>query len=213
MVKVERVRFQVLDIVPHSPHPVTGELISVHERLERVVEIAVLAERVGFDSYAVGERHAGEFVSSSPTVLLGALAQATSRILLSTGVTVLSLLDPVRVAEDYATIDQLSGGRLEIVIGKGNEDKHFPMFGLQLEKQYEYFVENYELLRRLLGVTPELGKALKLDPKWVVNAIKAVGNYGEMFERNLGRNSPLGLPRGLNEQWTKGGLIYALPMR
>jgi hypothetical protein len=59
-------RFQVLDIVPHSPHPVTGELISVHERLERVVETAVLVERLGFDSYAVGERHAGEFVSSAP---------------------------------------------------------------------------------------------------------------------------------------------------
>jgi alkanesulfonate monooxygenase SsuD/methylene tetrahydromethanopterin reductase-like flavin-dependent oxidoreductase (luciferase family) len=112
-------RFQVLDIVPHAPHPVTGEIISVHERLQRVVENAVLAERLGFDSYAVGERHAGEFVSSAPTVLLGALAQATDRILLSTGVTVLSLLDPVRVAEDYATVDQLSGGRLEIVIGKG----------------------------------------------------------------------------------------------
>jgi alkanesulfonate monooxygenase SsuD/methylene tetrahydromethanopterin reductase-like flavin-dependent oxidoreductase (luciferase family) len=144
------VRFQVLDIVPHAPHPVTGELISVHERLERVVETAVLAEHLGFDSYAVGERHAGEFVSSAPTVLLGALAQATSRILLSTGVTVLSLLDPVRVAEDYATVDQLSGGRLEIVIGKGNEDKHFPLFGLELAKQYEYLTENYELLRRLL---------------------------------------------------------------
>jgi alkanesulfonate monooxygenase SsuD/methylene tetrahydromethanopterin reductase-like flavin-dependent oxidoreductase (luciferase family) len=144
------VKFQVLDIVPHTPHPVTREIISVHERLERVVETAVLAERVGFDSYAVGERHAGEFVSSAPTVLLGALANATDRILLSTGVTVLSLLDPVRVAEDYATIDQLSGGRLEIVIGKGNEDKHFPLFGLQLEKQYEYLTENYELLRRLL---------------------------------------------------------------
>ncbi|GEL25857.1 luciferase-like monooxygenase [Pseudonocardia sulfidoxydans NBRC 16205] len=143
-------RFQVLDIVPHAPHPVTGEIISVHERLTRVVETAVLAERLGFDSYAVGERHAGEFVSSAPTVLLGALAQATERILLSTGVTVLSLLDPVRVAEDYATIDQLSGGRLEIVIGKGNEDKHFPLFGLELEKQYEYLTENYELLRRLL---------------------------------------------------------------
>jgi alkanesulfonate monooxygenase SsuD/methylene tetrahydromethanopterin reductase-like flavin-dependent oxidoreductase (luciferase family) len=143
-------RFQVLDIVPHAPHPVTGEIISVHERLERVVETAVLAERLGFDSYAVGERHAGEFVSSAPTVLLGAIAQATSRILLSTGVTVLSLLDPVRVAEDYATVDQLSGGRLEIVIGKGNEDKHFPMFGLELAKQYEYLTENYELLRRLL---------------------------------------------------------------
>jgi alkanesulfonate monooxygenase SsuD/methylene tetrahydromethanopterin reductase-like flavin-dependent oxidoreductase (luciferase family) len=143
-------RFQILDIVPHTPHPVTGEIISVHERLERVVETAVLAERLGFDSYAVGERHAGEFVSSAPTVLLGALANATDRILLSTGVTVLSLLDPVRVAEDYSTIDQLSGGRLEIVIGKGNEDKHFPLFGLELAKQYEYLTENYELLRRLL---------------------------------------------------------------
>src|SRR3954452_23828068 len=143
-------RFQVLDIVPHAPHPVTGELISVHERLERVVETAVLAERLGFDSYAVGERHAGQFVSSAPTVLLGALAQATERILLSTGVTVLSLHDPVRVAEDYATIDQLSGGRLEIVIGKGNEDKHFPLFGLNIAHQYGYLEENYGLLRELL---------------------------------------------------------------
>lgn len=143
-------KFQVLDIVPHAPHPVTGEIVSVHERLERVVDTAVRAERLGFDSYAVGERHAGQFVSSAPTVLLGALAQATERILLSTGVTVLSLLDPVRVAEDYATVDQLSGGRLEIVIGKGNEDKHFGMFGLELGRQYEYLEENYELLRRLL---------------------------------------------------------------
>lgn len=143
-------KFQVLDIVPHAPHPVTGELISVHERLTRVVETAQRAEALGFDSYAVGERHAGEFVSSAPTVLLGALAQATERILLSTGVTVLSLLDPVRVAEDYATVDQLSGGRLEIVVGKGNEDRHFGMFGLELARQYEYMAENYELLRRLL---------------------------------------------------------------
>src|SRR3954454_3373155 len=143
-------RFQVLDIVPHTPHPVTGELISVHERLERVVENAVLAERLGFDSYAVGERNAGEFGSSAPTVLLGALAQATDRILLSPVVTVLSLLDPVRVAEDYATVDQLCGGRLEIVIGKGNEDKHFPLFGLDIVHQYDYLTENYELLRRLL---------------------------------------------------------------
>jgi alkanesulfonate monooxygenase SsuD/methylene tetrahydromethanopterin reductase-like flavin-dependent oxidoreductase (luciferase family) len=147
-------RFQVLDIVPHAPHPQTGEIISVHERLTRVVENAVLAEKLGFDSYAVGERHSGEFASSAPTVLLGALAQATERILLSTGVTVLSLLDPVRVAEDYATIDQLSGGRLEIVIGKGNEDRHFPLFGLDIAHQYDYLTENYELLRLLLREEP-----------------------------------------------------------
>lgn len=144
-------RFQVLDIIPHSAHPVTGEIITAQQRLRRVVDTAVHAERLGFDSFAVGERHAGDFLSSSPTVVLGALAQATSRILLSTGVTVLSLLDPVRVAEDYATVDQLSGGRLEIVIGKGNEDKHFPLFGKDIAHQYDYLIENVELLRLLLS--------------------------------------------------------------
>jgi len=144
-------RFQVLDIVPHAAHPVTGEQLDPSTRLERVVETAVLAEELGIDAFAVGERHAGDFLSSSPTVLLGALAQATDRILLSTGVTVLSLLDPVRVAEDYATIDLLSRGRLEIVIGKGNEDKHFPLFGLDIDHQYDYLEENYGLLRRLLS--------------------------------------------------------------
>ncbi|MEN0129346.1 MAG: LLM class flavin-dependent oxidoreductase [Brevundimonas sp.] len=143
-------RFQVLDIVPHAAHPVTGALLDPSTRLERVVETAVLAEELGLDSFAVGERHAGDFLSSSPTVLLGALAQATDRILLSTGVTVLSLLDPVRVAEDYATIDLLSRGRLEIVVGKGNEDKHFPLFGLDIAHQYGYLEENYGLLRELL---------------------------------------------------------------
>jgi general L-amino acid transport system substrate-binding protein len=68
-------------------------------------------------------------------------------------------------------------------------------------------------LRRLLGVTPELSKALKLDPAWVVNAIKTAGNYGEIYERSFGKSSVFNLPRGQNELWTKGGLLYALPMR
>lgn len=68
-------------------------------------------------------------------------------------------------------------------------------------------------IKRLLGVTPELGEALGLDPAWVVNAVKAVGNYGEMFERHLGPNSKIGMSRSLNRLWTDGGLIYALPMR
>ncbi|WP_308219924.1 amino acid ABC transporter substrate-binding protein [Roseomonas populi] len=67
--------------------------------------------------------------------------------------------------------------------------------------------------RRLLGVTPELGQALKLDPNWVVNIVKAVGNYGEIYERHMGPRSPVGLARGANELWTRGGLLYALPMR
>lgn len=144
-------KFQVLDIVFNPPNPVTGETLPADVRLERVVENAVLAESLGIDAYSVGERHAGPVLSSSPTVLLGAIAQATSSILLNTGVTVLSLLDPVRVAEDLATVDQLSRGRLEITIGKGNEVAQYPLFGKDLARQYDYLVENYELLRRLLG--------------------------------------------------------------
>jgi alkanesulfonate monooxygenase SsuD/methylene tetrahydromethanopterin reductase-like flavin-dependent oxidoreductase (luciferase family) len=82
-------------------------------------------------------------------VLLGAIAASTTRIRLQTGVTVLSLLDPVRAAEDYATVDQLSRGRLEIVIGKGNEARHFPLFGLNPDDQWDLLAEKYELLRRL----------------------------------------------------------------
>lgn len=144
-------RFQVLDIVFNPPHPVTGEAVSPSDRLNRVVDTAVLTEELGFDSFSVGERHAGEVLSSSPTLILGAIAARTSRILLSTGVTVLSLLDPVRVAEDYATVDQLSRGRFEMVIGKGNESAQYPVLGRDIAHQYAYLQENYELLRQLIS--------------------------------------------------------------
>ncbi|CAL9597277.1 F420-dependent glucose-6-phosphate dehydrogenase [Streptomyces sp. enrichment culture] len=142
-------RFQVLTIVGHAPHPLTGELGSTADRIAQVVETAVAAERMGFDAYAVGERHAGPFLSSSPAVLLGAVAARTIRIRLLTGVTVLAILDPVRVAEDYATLDQLSRGRVELVVGKGAEAGHFDLFGLDEDLQWEYQAEKYELLRRL----------------------------------------------------------------
>ena len=67
--------------------------------------------------------------------------------------------------------------------------------------------------RRLLGVTPELGQALRLDPLWAYNVIRAIGNYGELYERTMGENTPVALPRGPNNLWLNGGLIYALPMR
>jgi general L-amino acid transport system substrate-binding protein len=68
-------------------------------------------------------------------------------------------------------------------------------------------------IKRLLGTTPGMGKALGLDEKWAYNALKAVGNYGEIFERNLGKDGPLKLERGLNNLWNNGGLIYAMPVR
>jgi alkanesulfonate monooxygenase SsuD/methylene tetrahydromethanopterin reductase-like flavin-dependent oxidoreductase (luciferase family) len=143
------VKFQVLDIIPHLKNPLTGEIVSAADRLNQVVETARRAEELGFDSFSVGERHAGEFISSSPTTVLAAIAAVTDRIRLQSGVTVLSVLDPVRVAEDYATIDQLSRGRLELVIGKGNEALQYPLFGLDLADQWDLLAEKYELLRRL----------------------------------------------------------------
>ncbi|AJT40860.1 LLM class flavin-dependent oxidoreductase [Psychromicrobium lacuslunae] len=142
-------KFQLLDIIPHQRNPLTGRLVNPAERLAQTLLFAQRAEQLGFDAFAVGERHAGSFLSSSPVAVLGAIAASTSRIRLQTGVTVLSLHDAFRVAEDYATIDQLSRGRLEITIGKGNELAHFPLFGLQSNEQYELLSEKYELLRLL----------------------------------------------------------------
>ncbi|MEV0092994.1 LLM class flavin-dependent oxidoreductase [Streptomyces sp. NPDC050738] len=142
-------KFSVLSIIGHAPHPLTGELPSAADRLAEVVGTGVEAERLGFDAYAVGERHAGPFLSSSPTVVLAALASRTSTIRLLTGVTVVAILDPVRVAEEYATLDQLSRGRIELVVGKGAEAGHFDLFGLDEERQWDLQREKYELLRRL----------------------------------------------------------------
>ncbi|MFG2588646.1 LLM class flavin-dependent oxidoreductase [Streptomyces sp. NBC_01166] len=142
-------KFSVLSLVGHAPHPLTGRLPSAAERFHEVIETGAAAERLGFDAYAIGERHAGPFLSSSPGVVLGALASRTSTIRLLTGVTVVAILDPVRVAEEFATLDQISRGRLELVVGKGAEAGHFSLFGLDEERQWDLQKEKYELLRRL----------------------------------------------------------------
>ena len=141
-------KFQVLSIVGHAPHPLTRELPSPADRLAQVLEVGEEAERLGYDAYAIGERHAGP---SSPPArpCCSAHCRAHHRIRLLTGVTVVAILDPVRVAEDYATLDQISRGRVELVIGKGAEAGHFDLFGLDESRQWDLQREKYELLRRL----------------------------------------------------------------
>ncbi|GGP07249.1 LLM class flavin-dependent oxidoreductase [Nonomuraea glycinis] len=119
------------------------------ERLREVVDNAVLAEELGFDGFGVGERHERPFLSSSPPVVLSHIAARTSTIRLFTAVTTLSLLDPVRAFEDYATLDNLSGGRLELIIGKGNGAAQAQLFHVTPEDQWERNREGYELFRRL----------------------------------------------------------------
>lgn len=142
-------KFALFSLVANHPNPVTGERKSQRDRLRQVVDNAVLAEELGIDAYGVGERHGEPFLSSAPPVLLAAIGERTTRIRLLTTVTVISVLDPVRVAEDYATVDQLTDGRLELIIGKGNDPRHFPLFGLDEAQQWAYQEEKFELLRRL----------------------------------------------------------------
>ncbi|GAA2643107.1 LLM class flavin-dependent oxidoreductase [Paractinoplanes durhamensis] len=122
---------------------------SARARLREVVENAVLAEDLGFDGYGVGERHERPFISSSPPVVLSHIAARTSRIKLFTAVTTLSLLDPVRAFEDYSTLDNLSDGRLELIIGKGNGAAQAKLFHVTAEDQWDRNRESYELFRRL----------------------------------------------------------------
>ncbi|MFG1995084.1 LLM class flavin-dependent oxidoreductase [Actinoplanes sp. NPDC048988] len=123
--------------------------VSDHARLREVVDNAVLAEELGFDGYGVGERHERPFISSSPPVVLSHIAARTSTIRLFTAVTTLSLLDPVRAYEDYATLDNLSDGRIELIIGKGNGAAQAKLFHVTTEDQWDRNRESYELFRRL----------------------------------------------------------------
>jgi alkanesulfonate monooxygenase SsuD/methylene tetrahydromethanopterin reductase-like flavin-dependent oxidoreductase (luciferase family) len=136
-------KFLLITLITH-----TGRS-SARDRLREVVDNAVLAEDLGFDGYGVGERHERPFISSSPPVVLSHIAARTSRIRLFTAVTTLSLLDPVRAFEDYATLDNLADGRLDLIIGKGNGAAQAKLFHVTPEDQWDRNREGYELFRRL----------------------------------------------------------------
>jgi probable LLM family oxidoreductase len=124
----------------------TSLAVSESDRLRNLVEQIEHAERVGLDSFGVGEHHRKEYLDSAPTVILGAAAARTHRIRLTSAVTVLSSADPVRVFQNFATLDLLSQGRAEIVAGRGSFTESFPLFGLRLEDYDSLFAENLDLL-------------------------------------------------------------------
>jgi alkanesulfonate monooxygenase SsuD/methylene tetrahydromethanopterin reductase-like flavin-dependent oxidoreductase (luciferase family) len=123
-------------------------------RMRELVEEAVLAEQVGLDVFGVGEHHRSDFIVSSPAVVLGAIASRTSRIRLTSAVTVLSSDDPVRVFQDFATLDLLSSGRAEIMAGRGSFIESFPLFGFDLEDYDALFTEKLDLLLELRDDAP-----------------------------------------------------------
>jgi probable LLM family oxidoreductase len=132
-----------------TPDPATGHTISPAERLKDLLEEIELAEQVGLDVYGLGEHHRPDFVASAPAVVLAAAAARTKRIRLTSAVTVLSSDDPVRVFQDFATLDLLSGGRAEIIAGRGSFTESFPLFGYDLRDYDALFEEKLELLLEL----------------------------------------------------------------
>jgi probable LLM family oxidoreductase len=139
----------VSTFVETSPDVETGEVMSHAQRLREVVEEIVLADQVGLDVYGVGEHHRKDYAASSPAIVLAAAASQTKRIRLTSAVTVLSSADPVRVFQDFATLDGISNGRAEIMAGRGSFIESFPLFGYDLNDYDELFDEKLELLLKI----------------------------------------------------------------
>jgi probable LLM family oxidoreductase len=129
--------------------PATGVTLSPVERMDNLLEEIVLADQIGLDVFGIGEHHRSEFVDSAPSVILAAAAARTKNIRLTSAVTVLSAADPVRIFQEFATVDLISHGRAEIVAGRGSSIEAFPLFGFDLEDYDSLFSEKLELLLKI----------------------------------------------------------------
>jgi len=133
----------------HAMNPHTGHKISVRQRILELIGASRLAEEAGLDVFAIGERHQDHTATQAHTVILGAIAQATRRIKIASSATVLSVHDPVRVFEDFATIDQISNGRAELVAGRGSTIGTYYTLGYDVNDYERLFEEKFDLLLRL----------------------------------------------------------------
>ncbi|MFC6157647.1 LLM class flavin-dependent oxidoreductase [Kribbella jiaozuonensis] len=142
-------QFGVFSVGDVTENPTTGTTVSEGERIKAMVTIAKKAEEVGLDVFAQGEHHNPPFVPSSPTTQLGFIAAQTSKIILSTSTTLITTNDPVKIAEDYAMLQHLADGRVDLMMGRGNTGPVYPWFGQDIRNGIALAVENYALLRRL----------------------------------------------------------------
>jgi putative FMN-dependent luciferase-like monooxygenase len=146
---VTQMQFGVFTVGDVTPDPTTGRAPTEHERIKAMVAIAEHAEQAGLDVFATGEHHNPPFVPSSPTTLLGWIAGRTSKLLLSTATTLITTNDPVKIAEDYAMLQHLADGRVDLILGRGNTGPVYPWFGKDIRDGIDLALENYALLRRL----------------------------------------------------------------
>ena len=142
-------QFGVFSVGDVTPDPTNGRVPTEAERIDSMVAIALKAEEVGLDVFAMGEHHNPPFVPSSPTTMLGFIAARTDRLILSTATTLITTNDPVKIAEDYAMLQHLAGGRVDLMMGRGNTAPVYPWFGQDIREGVPLAIENYALLRRL----------------------------------------------------------------
>lgn len=142
-------QFGIFSVGDVTTDPTTGTTVSEHERIEAMTRIALKAEEVGLDVFATGEHHNPPFVPSSPTTLLGWIAAKTQHLTLSTATTLITTNDPVKIAEDYAMLQHLAEGRVDLTLGRGNTGPVYPWFGKDIRQGIPLAIENYHLLRRL----------------------------------------------------------------
>ena len=141
--------FGIYTFVENTPDPDTGEKLKPVERMHNLLEEIKLADEAGLDIFGIGEHHREEFLSSSPATILAAAAAQTTRIRLSSAVTVLGSEDPVRTWQQFSTLDLISEGRAEIMVGRGSFIESFPLFGYDLQNYDELFSEKLDLLMKL----------------------------------------------------------------
>jgi len=142
-------QFGVFTVGDVTPDPTTGRTPTEHERIKATVEIARKAEEVGLDVFATGEHHNPPFIASAPTTTLAFIAARTERIILSTATTLITTTDPVLIAENYAKLQHLSDGRVDLMMGRGNTGPVYPWFGKDIRDGIPLAIENYHLLHRL----------------------------------------------------------------
>jgi probable LLM family oxidoreductase len=185
-----------------TPDPDTGRTLSPAERLGNLLEEIELADEVGLDVFGVGEHHRPDFAVSAPAVVLGAAAARTQRIRLTSAVNVLSSDDPVRVFEQFATVDLVSRGRAEIMAGRGSFIESFPLFGYDLEDYDELFAEKLELLL-------ELREAEHV--RWSGRHRAAIDGLG-VYPRPLQERIPVWIAVGGNPESAARAGLLGLPM-
>ncbi|MQA94690.1 MAG: LLM class flavin-dependent oxidoreductase [Streptosporangiales bacterium] len=142
-------QFGIFSVGDVTTDPTTGRTPSEAERIKAMVRIALKAEEVGLDVFATGEHHNPPFVPSSPTTMLGFIAARTERLVLSTATTLITTNDPVKIAEDFAMLQHLADGRVDLMMGRGNTGPVYPWFGKDIRQGIELALEYYNLLHRL----------------------------------------------------------------